>query len=174
MNQKITIYNRGFTLIEMMIVVAILGILMMFVTSSYLSYVSRVKVSELLNLAGPYKNEVVEYYAENGKCPNNESSPDGGFPMKTEINSPTLYSLSVGPSGKEFLVGGKKVASVCRISMVFRGENRDKQVPRNLKNKTIRLRMAMTDSGVYWQCSVAADGGVGIPFKDLPHVCRNT
>ena len=63
MNQK------GFTLIELMIVVAIIGVLAAVAIPQYQNYVARAQVSEALVLASGAKTAVAEYYNTTGKWP---------------------------------------------------------------------------------------------------------
>ena len=61
--------QAGFTLIELMIVVAIIGILSVIAIPAYQNYTIRAQVTEGLNLAAGWKTALVEYYAENGAWP---------------------------------------------------------------------------------------------------------
>jgi type IV pilus assembly protein PilA len=63
--------QKGFTLIELMIVVAIIGILAAIAIPAYQDYTIRSQVTEGLNLAGAVKAEVAEFYAQNGAWPLN-------------------------------------------------------------------------------------------------------
>jgi type IV pilus assembly protein PilA len=61
--------QRGFTLIELMIVVAIIGILAAIAIPAYQDYTIRAKVTELINAAGVCKTSVAEYYQAIGTMP---------------------------------------------------------------------------------------------------------
>ena len=63
--------QQGFTLIELMIVVAIIGILAAIAIPAYQDYTIRSKVTELVNAAGVCKTGVAEYYQSKGKMPAN-------------------------------------------------------------------------------------------------------
>jgi type IV pilus assembly protein PilA len=61
--------QKGFTLIELMIVIAIIGILAAIAIPAYQDYTIRSQVTEGLNLAGGLKTAVQEYYSNNGEWP---------------------------------------------------------------------------------------------------------
>jgi type IV pilus assembly protein PilA len=61
--------QKGFTLIELMIVVAIIGILAAIAIPAYQNYTIRAQVTEGLNLADGWKTGVSEFYAQNGTFP---------------------------------------------------------------------------------------------------------
>ncbi|MGI9292044.1 MAG: pilin [Gammaproteobacteria bacterium] len=71
-----TIQNKqaGFTLIELMIVVAIIGILASVAIGAYQTYTVRAQVAEGLSLVGPAKTSIVNSYLENGEAPADRST----------------------------------------------------------------------------------------------------
>jgi type IV pilus assembly protein PilA len=65
--------QKGFTLIELMIVVAIIGILAAIAIPAYQDYTIRSKVTELINAAGVCKTSVAEYYQAIGSFPTDQT-----------------------------------------------------------------------------------------------------
>ena len=65
--------QQGFTLIEVMIVVAIIGILTMLAMPAYSRYLVRAQVAEGLNLSGPLKVGVAEFFENSGAYPANNT-----------------------------------------------------------------------------------------------------
>ena len=62
-------YQKGFTLIELMIVIAIIGILAAIAIPQYQDYTKRAKVSEVINAMTPCKLAVTEYYSTKASYP---------------------------------------------------------------------------------------------------------
>ena len=77
--------QQGFTLIELMIVVAIIGILAAIAIPAYQDYTIRSKVTELVNAAGVCKTGVAEYYQSKGKMP--ATTDEAGCSDKGTVNA---------------------------------------------------------------------------------------
>ncbi|EMT3621903.1 pilin, partial [Neisseria gonorrhoeae] len=85
--------QKGFTLIELMIVIAIVGILAAVALPAYQDYTARAQVSEAILLAEGQKSAVTEYYLNNGEWPANNgaagvasaSTIKGKYVQKVEV-----------------------------------------------------------------------------------------
>lgn len=96
--------NKGFTLIELMIVVAIIGILSMMALPAYQDYTRRTYVSEGLALASGARLAATEYFSTTGQWP--KSNADVGMPAADKITGQAVdgIALSDGKGGSTAIV----------------------------------------------------------------------
>ena len=144
MNQRKT---QGFTLIELMIVVAIIGILAAIAIPAYENYIAKAQFTEALSLASGEKTPVITYYSENDACPTNSVS---GIPAAGSISGKYVNNVAVaGTAGAPPDVG-------CTITATFNSTN----VNSKLSGKTVILTLYDNGGSFSWDCSTTASQSV--------------
>jgi len=147
--------QQGFTLIELMIVVAIIGILAAVAIPSYQDYTARAQVSEAMSLTSGVKTAVSEWYADKGAFPSDPAS------VSATTSGKYVASIAFDNSGSVFYVDA---------TMKSTGVNA------NIQDKVFRL--ATADSNT-WECgnnvtdiagaSLATDA---LDAEYLPGACK--
>lgn len=139
--------QKGFTLIELMIVVAIIGILAAIAIPAYQNYTKRAHVSEGLTLAASAKAAVTEFTASNNAYPTDNAT--AGLAAATDIKGKAVTSVGVGNNG---------VITVTYNSYV------------DATNNKLTLTPTSENGSITWACTKAASNGVDAKF--LPSNCR--
>lgn len=137
---------RGFTLIELMIVVSIIGILAAIAIPTYMDYTIRAQIAEGINVAGGAKTAVAAYYQEEGVFPLDNSTAA----LAPAAGIQGTYVTSVSVSGAD-------------ISIRYGNEAHSR-----ISGETIILTAADVTGSVTWVC---ASGGV-IQDRHLPTACE--
>lgn len=102
--------QKGFTLIELMIVVAIIGILAAIAIPAYQDYTIRAQVTEGMNLAGAVKAAITESFATSGTWPANNA--EAGIGAATEIQGKYVDQITVGAGGITIRFGNQANSSI--------------------------------------------------------------
>lgn len=97
--------ERGFTLIELMIVVTIIGILASIAVAAYQTYTVRAQVTEGINMAGRAKVPVVEAYTNDGIAPANRAAA-GLSPLPTDTRGSYVSQVDISNGRVEVTFGG--------------------------------------------------------------------
>ena len=145
--------QQGFTLIELMIVVAIIGILAAIAIPAYQDYTIRAQVSEGLNLSAGAKAAVSEYYMDRGTFP---------------VDNATA---GVSPSGS---ITGNYVSDVDIAGGVIEvtfSSGPNQRANSLIDGATLRLSPGTTAGSVTWTCATGT-GGTPLQSKWLPSSCR--
>ncbi|EMT8677513.1 pilin, partial [Neisseria gonorrhoeae] len=109
--------QKGFTLIELMIVIAIVGILAAVALPAYQDYTARAQVSEAILLAEGQKSAVTEYYLNHGIWPKDNTSAGvassdkikGKYVQKVEVNN-GVVTATMASSNVNKEIQGKKLS----------------------------------------------------------------
>lgn len=141
--------QKGFTLIELMIVVAIIAILAAIALPAYQDYTRRSRVTEGLSLAAGSKTAVAEYFSSHSQWPSNNTS--AGLAAPSQIQGNAVDQVEVGGAA------GNGV-----ITVTF-----NEKVAGTGKTATIVLSPSETSGSFAWNCT-----GGDLNAKYRPSECR--
>jgi type IV pilus assembly protein PilA len=140
--------QKGFTLIELMIVVAIIAILAAIAIPAYQDYTIRSQVSEGLSLADASKTALAEYYSNYGDFPTSQAS--AGLPAANTITGNYVKQVDA-------------TASKGQIQITYGNKANSK-----INGTILILSSATTAGSTTWKCKSTT-----VDPKYLPSSCRN-
>jgi type IV pilus assembly protein PilA len=139
--------QKGFTLIELMIVVAIIGILAAIAIPAYQDYTARSQMSEAMSLASGVRASVTEVYQTTGTFPGTNAA--AGVATNTSINGNYVANVGVG-------AGGVITATMLNAAPVVTA----------IRGATLTLTPTDEGGSVSWVCAGS------VADKYYPSTCR--
>ena len=137
--------QKGFTLIELMIVIAIIGILAVVALPAYQDYTARAQVSEALTLAEGQKSAVTEYRSDRGAWPTTNAMAG----VASSISGKYVASVEVGAEG------------------IITATMKSSDVNNDIKGGTLILTPTDQNGSFTWTCT---EGDIEPKFR--PSTCR--
>ena len=153
--------QKGFTLIELMIVVAIIAILAAIALPAYQDYTKRARVSEAVSLAAGAKTAVAEYYSNENVWPS-DNAEAGLNSVSTDIKGKAVKSL---------VVDGGVITATLNNKVVDGGTLTFTPAADGSAPSAITAGQAQSGSGgsFTWKCTY----GTPLLPKWVPTECRN-
>ena len=150
--------QNGFTLIELMIVVAIIGILAAIAIPSYRGYTARTQVSEAVSLAYSFKTGLAEYYHSRGHFPAQTPPP---------IGPRTLTAIGTTISGR--YVQNISLSSTGSTAVLLVTMRADSPVASSIRGG--KLALITKDGGKQWICG-DKNAGTTLEARYRPSACK--
>ncbi|MFH0132712.1 pilin [Variovorax sp. VaC1] len=137
--------QKGFTLIELMIVVAIIGILAAVALPAYQDYTAKAQLTEATTLADGVKKNIELSFPQDNTCPDNSGGVVGDIGQDTSIAG--KYVLKTTAGGAATATGG------CTVVVTFNATG----VNPKLVSKTVTYKLLYAVNSSKWTCESTVD-----------------
>jgi type IV pilus assembly protein PilA len=145
--------QKGFTLIELMIVVAIVGILSAIAMPTYQNYTARAQVTEGMTLGAGVRRDIELSYSDTGTCANNASAAVAGVvAVAASITGKYVASVTTAGPAAASATGG------CSVTAVFKTTG----VSAKIAGQNIVWTLSSGDQISKWSCSTGIPNSVGL------------
>jgi len=158
--------QQGFTLIELMIVIAIVGILAAIALPAYQNYIIRSKMAEPMAALAEAKTSVAEYVATKGRFPRDGAVENFGLKThdRSEDESEIFQAIEVAEDGNRIRIG-----AIVRDCVIDGGDDCS-----TIVNYSFHLSGSTNAGGMTWDCVPnSVTGDRAIDLKYLPSSCAD-
>lgn len=157
--------QKGFTLIELMIVIAIIGILAAIAIPAYQDYLARAQMSEAIELAGGAKTGLSEFVQNNNRWPTTLASV---YSTATNTGPAGRYVQTIWSGTVVQPTAGTPNTGTYTVVATMKGTG----VNGNISNK--QMEIWTTNGGTIWHCGTGSSTSSAVQDKFLPSSCRET